>query len=565
MGGMNRNNMEDYIPQEIPIPDIKEGRGSYVQQRKSASYEQQDQYMRPGEQSQNKLYGEQNQNVLYGEQTQGSLYGGLNQNSPHGQQIQPYNPQGKQKKIAGRIILGAACFFAVILAIGIGVTAYIHITPEYKISRGFRNIGREVRRIENPLFDKIGMKDILVMMQEEGSHVETKLNFSTDIPMLSRITLGVDTDFYKDVNAKELVANTDISMRNYVFAHLNIYADEDKFCFSIPELFLENMYVDNENVVSQFNRSILAELIQPVDMEDFSIQLFSDREKKNSARDWRNLTAASEESVRNLNACKEAMTIGKVEKGLYRVTFPAKETNRLIRGWIDEYSQQYGNADSLKDRNAGDKLLNSDVSLLIEINGRNRIDSIVLENPVKVMGGEADVSGELFFMGEKRSIDKIQCKLVIENDNNESMEILGQIVQTITADDYGMEMDVKYTIADISSRLKYVVDCDAVDDKFGMSVSMKGDNEDYEVALEGTVDDFVKGESLEFDLQKLELNMDENAIYRITGDIAVEPLRDEIKPSVKPETAFFKMNEYDWERIIDQIDDKYGSLLNSLW
>lgn len=563
MGGINRNNMEDYIPQEIPIPDVKETKG--VQRQKDISYERQGQYALNEEQSQNTSYIEHNQSNPYREQNQNGPYGQWNRSNSYGQPIQPYNLQGKQKRNESRIILIAACFFALILVIGIGVTAYISSTPAYKISKGFRNLGKEIRRIENPLADKIGMNDILVMMQEESSHVETKLNFSTDIPMLSRVTLGVDTDFYKDVNAKELVANTAISMMNYEFANVNIYANEDKFCFSIPELFLENMYIDNENVVSQFNQSILAEWTQPVDTEDFSIQLFSDKDKKISVRDWRNLTAASEESVRNLNACKEAMSIEKVEKGLYRVTLPQKETNRLLQGWMDEYSQQLENADSSKERNADDTLLESDVSFLIEISGRNRIDSIVLETPVKVMNGEIAVSGEIFFMGEKRSIDKIQCKLVIEDDHSESMEVLGQIVQTITADNYGMEMDVKYTVADVSSRMKYVVDCDAVDDTFELDVSMKGVNEDLEIALEGAVYDFVKGESLDFALQKLAFSSDGNDIFRITGYIEVEPLRDEIKPSVNPETAFFKMNEYDWERIMDRIDDEYGSLLKDLW
>lgn len=65
-------------------------------------------------------------------------------------------------------------------------------------------------------------------------------------------------------------ADTSLSVMNYEFAHLNLYADEEALCFSIPELFLENMYIENEDVVSQYNSSIWTDVTGYSDMEDFS-------------------------------------------------------------------------------------------------------------------------------------------------------------------------------------------------------------------------------------------------------------------------------------------------------
>ena len=131
-----------------------------------------------------------------------------------------------------------------------------------------------------------GGDDMLRMMQEDGCHVDTSLDFSMDMPMMGTVTLGLDTDFYKDMKAKELNAETSLSMINYEFGHLNIYANDEVFCFSVPELFMEDMYIENENVVSQFNNSILAEYSEQSDAEEFSIDLFSIENKANSIRDW---------------------------------------------------------------------------------------------------------------------------------------------------------------------------------------------------------------------------------------------------------------------------------------
>lgn len=579
MEGNNQNNIGSYIPQEIPIPGVPDDGNVSVQpgsgnldgqQLQNAPYWQQAPN-NPYGQAQNAPYGQQapnnpygqTQNAPYWQQTSNNFYG-QPQNAPYGQQFQPYHPQG-QKKGTAKIIIAVACVCVVIIAGAAGALAYFRSTPAYRISQGFLNIGKEIDQIRNPMVEKIGSDNLLLMMEEDGYHMDTKLDFTMDLPMVGDTTLGVDTDFYKDMQAKELNADTSLSMFNYDFAHLNIYANDEVFCFSVPELFMEDMYIDNENVVSQFNDSILADFSSVSEAEEFSINLFPDKDERITMRDWKSFSTAFEKMESDLAACKEAMTLEKVEKGLYRVAFPQKEMNRLVKNYMKEYSELYemtGDMDSFDDY---DNWITSDVSILFEISSGNRIESIMLEEPVEMLDGDAAVTGEIFFVGENRSIDKIQGKISVDGVDGETREIICQVVQDLTEDNYRVNMDVKYSDGYSDGKIKYVMDCDAVNDKFEMKLSVKDDTDSMGMVLEGGWDDIVKGERVKFELDKLTFSMDDEELFKVSGDIEIEPIKDKIEPSVEPKTAFFEMTMSDWEDIIYELDDEYGSLLDALW
>ncbi len=598
----NQNHADSYIPQEIPIPGVTDSDTASAQQGKGLNeqqpnnpYGQQSQYTQYNayEQQQNNPYGQQSQynpyemqqDNPYGQQAQYTQYNAYEQqqNNPYGQQSQ-YNPYGgsyqgqgsmnggpirpyqpKEKKGAAKVVIAIACVCMALVVVIIGAMVYVRSTPTYKISKGFQNIGKEISQTTNPLAEKIGSEDILKMVRKDGCHMDSSLDFSMDIAMADSVTLGVDTDFYKDMDAKELNAETSISMMNYDFAHVNIYANDEVFCFSIPELFIEDMYVENENVVSQFNNSILAEYSDVSGAEEFSIDLFSDKGNVSSMRDWKNFSTAFEQTTRDLEACKEAMTIEKVEKGLYRVTFPEEQMNRLVRNYIREYSEIAELTDNMDVLNEYDDWVTSDVSLLFEISSKNRIDSIMFEEPVKMLDSEATLSGELFFLGEKRSIDKIQGKISIEGTDGETREIICQLVQNATADEYEVSMDIKYSDDYGDGIMKYVMNCNAANDEFDITFSMKDDVDDFDLIMESSLDDIVKGESVTLELEKLTFVMDDEELFRISGDVMVEPMKGKISPSVEAKTAFFEMTFADWGEIIYKLDDEYGGLLDMLW
>ena len=499
MDGMNQNNINQMIPQEIPIP------GQPI--------------------------------------------------------VQPYHPNGGKKKGKVRIIV--ACVIAVLVILGGSAWAYYTGTPGYKIAKGFENLAQEMDEMRNPLSEKLGMEELLVMMQDEGSHVTTKLDFTAETEYGSA-TLGVDTDFSKDSKAKELDSSTDISVMNYNFAHLDLYGNEDVICFSVPELFLEDMYFETDNIVSQYNNSILADdaMFGKLDMEDFSIELFP--EDRISVGSWRDMNSYLDSFEADVEACREGMKLEKVEKGIYRVIIREQDADRLFKDIVKNYKKLYPNqSDGIEALDEYDNLIASDVSILFEIGKGNRIDSITMENPIKILDGEVSIDGEIFLLGEERSIDKVQGKLTIDA-LGEKAEVIYQVVQALEENDYQVDMNLKYTQGDLSDKMRFTMNCDAVKDTFDMSFSMKEEKDAFECNIRGSLDNIVQGESLAMDLKEFTIIMDGEELCNITGDINVEPLQKKIIPSAEAKNALFELTYSDIGDIAYKLIEEYGSLLDLL-
>lgn len=555
MDGMNQNN------------------NNYPYGQQNGTQQQNDLYQQNNAQQMNDPYQHnpyQQQDGSY--QQQGGSYqqqnGSYQQlNGSGGQVVHPYKPR---KGISTKIIIGVSCAFAALVVIAGGALAYYMSTPLYKITKGMQNLAEEMIDMQNPLLEKAGADDIMEMMRQDGSHVESKLNITPE----GGFTFGVDTEFNKDMHAKELSLDTAVSMMNVELAHLNIYADDEAVCFSIPELYLENIYIENENVISQYNNSMWGDIV-PIDAEDYSIDLFSGADERISIKDWRDLTKTWGRFEDDIDACVDAMAVEKVEKGLYRVTFPAKEYDRLFKDLIKYYDEVLGTGYNSSQPNTGvltevfgeyKKLVSSDVVLLFEINGKNRIESIVLEKPVKMLDDRASLDGELFFLGEKRSTDKVQGKISVNGLDGTTREVIWQVQQTLANNTYQVDMDLKLTEGkETVGKLKYVENCDAAKDEFDMMLSFKDAWEDMELIVEGSLDDIVKGESLEIDLDKVILTMDDEELFKITGDVNIEPLTKPVTSKVKAETAFFEMTESDWWDIINKVVGDLGLLSGDLY
>lgn len=568
MDEKNQNQVNNMIPQEIPIPDVGEKQSAPQNEAAVQTATEHE-----GNVSDNiYMQGQPNQNQSY--EQSGQPYGQPNQaygqpNQPYSQPvIQPYQPQNKKKK--GKVWAVIACVIALFAILGVSVRAYYINTAAYKFAKGFQNLGAEMEEMKNPLTEKIGMQDILAMMEEKGSHVKTRMNFTTDTFMGST-TLGIDTDLYKDMQAKELDSSTTLSVMNYEVAHLDLYGNEEMICFSVPELFLENMYFDTENVVSQYNDSVFAEddLFGKSSMEEFSVDLFPDEEDSTSLGSWTSASKFMEEYGKDIEACRESMTIEKVEKGLYRMRFAQQDTDRLVMDMLHDYTDIYGmgEIDLNEEMEDYDQFIASDVSFLFEINKDNRIESITLENPVELLDSEASMDMELFFLGEERNVDKIQGKITMVNVLGDKMEAVCQLVQTLEKDNYQIDMDMKYmdyAQEDYSGKMKLTMNCDASKDTFYMAVSVKEDGDTFEMAAEGSLDDIVRGESFALELDKFTMDMDGEELCKITGDILVEPLQEKITPSVEAKTAIFEMSYAELGDLFYKLAEEYGSILDLL-
>lgn len=495
-----------------------------------------------------------------------------NQNrNTFGPPAQLYLPPNNHKKKAPIVVLCvAAAFLAAILG---GWFHHTH-SAAYKIRKGLQNLAREAEEMRNPLAEKLGTNEIRRMFVEEGGHVDTKMNVTADT-FLGQLTLGVDTDCDIDRQQKELAASTKYSVMNYELAHMELYGDEQTLCFSIPELYLENVYIENENVLGQYNHSMWADIFGVAQGDDFSINLFPDAwlfgDEEGVGK------AFLEEYADEIAECGRHMTMEKAGKDLYRVSFDELYFNELIRQVLYDYLDfsKVGREEVMGILSYFDVISGADrISFLLEINRSNRIESIRVEEPLAFCKGAIQISGDVYFLGEKRSIEKMQGKFELENEvqkEKRETEVIWQTVQSLELDDYQVESDVKYSFTNDGAarklRLGCELECDGRKNSFEGKFSLKDTAEDMEMVLQasGGFSHIAKGESFDLELDELTLNANAEELVLVRGDIGLSPLKRRVEKNVKAQTAFFEMPEREWNSILERVYRDYEYFLQSLY
>lgn len=499
-----------------------------------------------------------------------------NQNrNTFGPSVQPYLPPKNHKRTA---LIVALCVAAVVLASILGGWfTYVH-SAAYKIQKGFLNLMREAEEIKNPLVEKVGADEIRRMVVEEGSHLDTRLNVTLGDffvgSMLGDVTLGVDTDCEVDRQEKEMAASTSVSVMNYELASLELYGDREKLCFSIPELYMEDVYIENENVQRQYNRSLWAVVFGEAEGDDFSIDLFPDAwlfgEEEGAGKAFFN------EYADEIAECRRHMTMEKAGKNLYRVSFEGLYFNELVRQVLYDYVDftRLGREDAMGLLSYFDIIGNDEISLLLEINSANRIESIQLET-VRFRGdGRMELSGDIYFLGERRSIEKMQGKLEIKRELQEEKretEIFWQTMQSLELDDYQMESDIKCSFTENGEkqnlRLGCELECDGRKNSFDGEFSVKEAGDDFEIVMQasGGFSHITKGESFDLELDELLLSADDEELVLVRGDIGLSPLKRRVRQNVKAKTAFFEMSEQEWNSILDRVYRDYENLLEAMY
>lgn len=495
-----------------------------------------------------------------------------NQNSnTFGPPAQLYLPPKNHKKTALIVIL---CVAAVLLAAILGGWFYHTHSAAYKIRKGFLNLAREAEEMKNPLAEKIGADQIRRMLVEEGAHLDTKMNVTTDT-FLGQVTLGVDTDCEVDRQRKEMAASTALSVMNYELAGMELYGDEENLCFSIPELYLENVYVENENVLDQYNHSLWAEVFGRAEGDDFSIDLFpepwlfGDEEGVGKA--------FLKEYADEIAECRRHMTMEKAGQDLYRVSFDELYFNELVRQFLYDYVDftKVGREDAMGILSYFDVVSGTDaISFILEINGANRIESIRVEKPLMLCDGRVRVDGDIYFLGEKRSIEKMQGKFTVKSERQEEKretEIVWQTTQSLELDDYQMESDIKCGITENgyawSVRLGCELECDGRKNSFDGKFTMKDVEDDFELAFQasGGFSHIKKGESFDMEIDELTFDVEDQELWLVRGEIGLSPLKRRVRQNVKAKTAFFELSEREWNGILDRVYKDYENLMGAMY
>lgn len=503
-----------------------------------------------------------------------------------GPQEQPYLPPKDNKKRTLIIVLCVcAAVFAVILG---GWSHHIH-SPAYRLQKGLLNLAREAEEMKNPLTEKAGMGAVRQMMAREGYSADSKLNvtFDTGSDLFGELTLGVDTKCDKDVRAKQMSASTALSLMNYEFGHVELYGDNENLCFSVPELFMEDMYIKNEGLKSQYYGSIWENWFGEIEEDgvlaergqrlECSIDLFHD--KWIFADEEGVFKAFLKEYDSELAECKRHMTVERAGSDLFRVSFDNTYFNELVRQVLYDYVDysQIGREEAMVILSDFDVVSNGkDVSFLFELNGENRIESIRLEEPLSLRRGDLRISGDVYFLGEQSSIEKMQGKIEIERHGEEDAgdtEYTWQVVQSLEEDDYRLESNVRCSSSWDGEEYHAGVDidfgCNGRKDSFETELSFHSPLGEAGLTAEGGLSHIQKGESFKLELDEVIISMDDEELLLIRGEYGVEPLARRVKQNVKPKRAFFEMDMDDmasWlDEMFDEYDYMYEYLLEGLW
>lgn len=486
-----------------------------------------------------------------------------------GPPTQLYLPPQDRKRKRFIIIL---CVCVVILAAILCGCFYYMQSPGYRLRRGLGNLIQETKELENPLFEKIGADEIGKMLATQGLQANTKFNVTFDT-FLGELTLGVDTDYAKDSVAKEISSFTTLSMRNYEFGHVELYADDENLCFSIPELFLENMYIENQNVTGQYNRSVWADLFGYAKNDEVSIDLFPDLWFMAGGEGAG--SAFLERYAAEIDNCRRHMTVEKAGQGLYRISFDELYFNELVRQILYDYmdittigrEEAMGILSYFKVISVADE-----VSFLFEINSRNRIESIRMEEPLPLCQGKMSLYGEVYFLGKERSIEKMQGKIQVKKDletQTKESEIVWQVVQSLELENYRMETDVKCSFTQDGEKRNMRVggelECDGRNNSFESGLTVKAADEEINLTMEGGLSHITRGSSFDLELDELLVSENGEDLVKMKGDIRLSPLTRQVEHNVKPRTAFFEMTDREWNAIGEKLYREYGYLLEYLY
>lgn len=489
-----------------------------------------------------------------------------------GPPAQLYLPPRDHKKKALIIVL---CVCAAILLVILGGWSHHIHSPAYRVQRGLMNLAREMEEMKNPLMEKAGMRAIMQMMAEEGFSADSRLNvtFDTGSYFLGELTLGVDTECEKDVRGKEMSASTTLSMMNYEFGHVELYGDKENICFSCPEFLLENMYIENENVLEQYNQSMWSVMFGEAEGDDFSIDLFAD--KWLFADEEGVVGAFLEEYASEIEECRRHMRIEKAGTDLYRVSFDELYFNELVRQVLYDFVNfsVIGRQEAMGILSYFDVISNDkDIGFLLEIDSANRIESIRLEEPLSLCRGDMKLSGDIYFLGMEHSIDKMQGKIELKRDRDEEIEdveLTWQVLQSLVSDNYQIESNIRCGFTQNGEKqnvgLDLDLECDGRKNSFDSDISFKSSFGEFQLTAEGELSHIQKGESFDLDLDEAVFRVDGEELLLVRGELGIEPLSRRITKKVKPKTAFFEMTEDDWFAWMDDLFDEYEYLFDMMF
>lgn len=447
-------------------------------------------------------------------------------------EIEEKKQWNRKWKMAAGILAGC---IVVILAAAI-VFARLYLTEERALLKALRNLSEEIQE-RQALWEEAsgnGAADRLNQVK-----LTTVCNLSgEELPF----TLGVDTILLRDADARRMKADTEFSVMNNKLVELNLYGEDRTLCVGLPDFFEQNLVFDSEQIDVQYNASLLAEKFGALEGHAISIDLFPAQ----SFLPWMQYLKSWQEGI-SMEKLKEVIDINVPERenrkyrcSQYRLTISKDWMNGRIaeiRAAAEEQAtaeEKAGTAAGVEAEENGitaepgkekeaevTGAITRDIIVIIAVEEKNdRIVRISLEEPVAVSVGEKEqkieieVSGDICFLGEGRSIDDIVVS---------------------------MESEVPLTVLGLDEWLLTV---------FG---SKDGTEDKIEMQLRAELLYDENDTSVTADLHKLTVSVDRFGTYKLTGEAVLMPLQEAIEPPAGEAVRLFEMTEEEYQDLEQQI------------
>ena len=388
-------------------------------------------------------------------------------------------PNKKRKLAVG---IAAVCIVAV--AAVVVVIAKVYFSENRALVKGLQNLAAEVQ----------ARQELTEQNKTGAVNANTSFNVSAeDLP----VTLGIDTQILRDVEARKLRASTAVSVMNMNLAKVEIYGEDETLAVAVPTIWEQNFVFDTKQIDRQYNDSLLAEKLGRIDgLPEISIDLFAERERL----PWKELLAHCQEVLKDLEIerIEEKIAVNIPEKdnkqyqcSQYRVVMPVTEIT--------------GTEWDVSDEN---------MILLLSSDENDRILQISLEEPLLLPEGE--LTGRISFVGEGKSIDDIIVNMQIEAKAD-----MSQLDESLLSE---------LGIINLEQTVEIEMNAECVFDEYDTSVTIN--------------------------LDKLTASVTDLGALKVKGSVTLEPLGEEIEPLGGESIRIFEITEEEYDALVWQMTKK---------
>ncbi|MCH5254724.1 MAG: hypothetical protein J1F41_07345 [Lachnospiraceae bacterium] len=414
----------------------------------------------------------------------------------------------------GLILLAAAAFWFF----------KIYRSDERKLLNGFRNLAQEIEERQ------------ILWEQAEGNaparnrncKIETSFNLSGEkLP----VTLGVDTTILRDAEAHKLRSSTDLSVMNRKIVETELYGEDEVLMLALPDIFRQNLAFDTKRIDRQYNNSLLAEKFGRIEKGELSIDLFPEEREQTwgTPEDWENFLS---DLKKNIGSSEDSARIN-IEKLDESVVIEVPDTvNRQYQ--CSQYRMIYPKEMLGSVETNGIKItIQEDLVLLTALDNNDRIIQIALDEPLEyTVEFESTrflvkTDGSICFLGEGRSIDDIVVSMDMSMMQTEQSEgedsLFSSLRKFLKLEDTRYEIQSNFHILYSENDTRVTTNINQLTASFGNA----GD-------------------------------------YKVTGEINLEPLQEEIEPLEGETLQVFEVTEEEYEDLEDQLRQTIKKWLRAL-